>query len=94
MTDAERRVVDAAARLVARMKAMNWTWPLEATSLMNVVDALAAPRDLSRYESGWAGRMAQGEDWHPACRTWHRPENCPEGQNQASETAPKGKLEG
>ena len=79
MTDPERRVVEAAVRLVARMKAWQWTWPLEATSLMNVVDALA-PRDLSRYESGWADCMARGEDWHPVCRTWHRLGNCPGGR--------------
>ena len=54
MTDGERRVVEAAVRLVARMKAVR-TWPVEATSqlatLKNAVDALADARDLSRFES-------------------------------------------
>ena len=96
MTEAERRVVEAAIRLVTRMRAWNWTWPLEATSLINVVDALAdeRARGLSRYRSGWAERMALGEDWHPDCRTWHRPDNCPEGQNPPAESAPEGRIGG
>jgi len=44
-------------------------------------DELHATRDPRRYDCGWAARMARGEDWHPVCRTWHRPENCPAGQN-------------
>ena len=121
MTEAERRVVEAAIRLAGWMTRLNWTWPLEATSLINVVDALADERihegftaerlqqvvdaahavadnpataDLSRYHSGWTERWARGENWHPVCRTWHRPENCPEGQNPPGESAPKGRMEG
>lgn len=60
MTDAERRVVEAAIRLVTRMKAWHWTWPVEATSLMNVVDDLTHQRTLRRSESDWPDRMARG----------------------------------